>query len=98
MTQCPHCNTQYEGVVVEGSVLDCLNQNCMKLFWVFDGHSFFVPHIIEGPQSIESIAKADDRNESNWFIGNNLLFYRLNQERAGSWHNLIVFDWKCITL
>lgn len=80
MTQCPHCNTLYEGVVVEGTVLNCLHQDCMKLFWVFDGHSFFVPHIIEGPQSIESIAKADDRNESNWFIGNNLLFYRLNQD------------------
>ena len=52
----------------------------MKLFWVFDGHSFFVPQIIEGPKSIGSIAKADDRNESNWFIGNNLIFYRLNQD------------------
>ena len=40
--------------------IELFHQDCMKLFWVFDGHSFFVPHIIEGPQSIESIAKADD--------------------------------------
>ena len=80
MTQCPHCNTLYQGVLVEGSVLHCVGQNCMKLFWVFDGHSYLVPQIIEISQSIESIGKADDRNESNWFIGNNLLFYRLNQD------------------
>jgi superfamily II DNA/RNA helicase len=85
MTQCPHCGSPYDGEVQDGFILNCIASNCMKLFWVSGTQSFFVPNIVEAGQSMGSITKADAHNESSWFLGDNHVFCRLNDD-----FNLIV--------